>query len=381
MIYLDNSATTRPFPEVVRAVQTVLEDGYYNPSSAYGPAVEMERVVATYRSQLAQALGAGAGEIIYTSGATEANNIALLSVKSMRRGERGRLITTKVEHPSVFEVCQHLAGIGYDVVYLDVEENGSLCMNQLSSLLTPNTMMVSIMQVNNETGAINDIERINAMIRRQVPHAVFHVDGVQGFCKMPFTKLACDMYSISGHKFHATKGIGALYVRQGVPFGGGFIGGGQEGGLRSGTTNTPGIVGMGEALKVYRENQAGWLSSMRANKMRLAKNIGSIPDTVLNGPAADAGAPHILNASFLGVRGEVLLNALSRQGIFVSTGSACAAQKKGKNRVLCAMGIEGRRQEGAIRFSLCPQNTADEIDKASAVIADLVVQLRRFQKR
>jgi cysteine desulfurase len=237
------------------------------------------------------------------------------------------------------------------------------------------------MHINNETGAINDIAGAFALIKRLAPQALLHVDGVQAFCKTPFSKLPCDLYSISGHKFHGPKGAGALFVKSGTPFTGGLIGGGQERGLRSGTTNVPGILGMDAALNEYRKQQVAWIENMRACKLRLANHIQGIQDAILNGPPPEQGAPHILNASFLGVRGEVLLHALEQKGILVSTGSACSAHKKGKNRVLSAMGVEGARQEGAIRFSLSPFNTAEEMDQTAQAISELTVYLRRFKRR
>ncbi len=380
MIYLDNSATTRPLEEAVAAARHCFEEEYYNPSSAYGPAVRVERSVNDARARLAQSLGVTPSEVIYTSGATESNNMALLATQSVRRTS-GTLITTKIEHPSVFEVFRFMENQGFSVSYLDVDESGAVRLDALDAALSQSTSLVSIMQVNNETGAINDIAQAYALIKSRAPQALFHVDGVQAFCKMPFMKVPCDLYSISGHKFHGPKGIGALYIRQNTPFFGGFIGGGQERGFRSGTTNTPGILGMDAALTAYRNNQAEWVSVMRANKLRLAEYIKEIPDTALNGPRPENGAPHILNASFLGVRGEVLLHALEERGILVSTGSACSAHKKGKNRVLSAMGIQGPRQEGALRFSLSPFNTAEEMDQTAQALYETVAFLRRYRRR
>lgn len=380
MIYLDNSATTRPLEEAVAAVKHCFEEDYYNPSSAYGPAVRVERSVNDARARLAQALGAAPAEIIYTSGATESNNMAVTATQSASR-MRGTLITTKIEHPSVFEMFRSMGNQGYAVEYLDVDEDGAVRLDALAAALGHSTALVSIMQVNNETGAVNDIAQAYSLIRNRAPQALFHVDGVQAFCKMPFTKVPCDLYSISAHKFHGPKGVGALYVRQNTPFLGGFIGGGQERGLRSGTTNTPGIMGMDAALTAYRNNQTEWVSAMRVNKIRLAEYIRQIPDTVINGPRPENGAPHILNASFLGVRGEVLLHALEERGILVSTGSACSAHKKGKNRILSAMGISGPRQEGALRFSFCPFNTNEEMDQTAQALFDTVSFLRRYRRR
>jgi len=380
LIYLDNSATTRPLQQTAEAVWKSFDSGFFNPSSAYGPAVQVEHGVNDARARLAAALGSSPAEIVYTSGGTESNNMAVLGSQKIRR-ERGRLVTVKVEHASVFEVFRYMEKLGYSVTYLDVDATGAVRLDALEAALRPNTSLVSIMHINNETGAVNDIGRAYSAIHKLAPGALLHVDGVQAFCKVPFGKPPCDFYSISGHKFHGPKGIGALYVRQGTPFAGGLIGGGQEQGLRSGTTNVPGVMGMDAALAAYRANQSEWVSRMRACKVRLAKNILSIPDTVLNGPPAESGAPHILNVSFLGVRGEVLLHALEEKGVYVSTGSACSAHKKGGSRVLAAMGFTGARLEGALRFSLCPFNTEEEMDAAAQALRDCVTVLRRYKRR
>ena len=380
MIYLDNSATTKPLKVAVEAVDYCLNEAFFNPSSAYGPAVAAERKVEEARGRLGRALGASPQEIIYTSGGTESNNAAILGTLRASRG-KGRIIATQVEHPSVYEVFHMLADAGYEVAYLGVDDQGRVKMEELAPLLNDKVQLVSMMHVNNETGAINDIGQAYSMIRRWAPQALLHVDGVQAFCKLPFGKVPCDLYSISGHKFHAPKGVGALYVRNGVRWAGGQIGGGQEMGRRSGTTNTPGILGMDAALGEYSLRQQDWAAYMRSCKVQLAQRLLTIPDTIINGPGPQQEAPHILNVSFLGVRGEVLLHALEQKEIYVSTGSACSAHKKGKNRVLNAMGVIGPRQEGAIRFSLCPFNTVQEMDQAADAIAENVAFLRRFQRR
>lgn len=379
MIYLDNSATTRTSEKAVQAALKYMQNAFFNPSSAYGPAVEVERAVNGARSRLAEAMGCTEGEIYYTSGGTESNNMAIFGTQKVSRNPR--YVTTAIEHASVYEVFHTLEQKGMPVLYLEVAADGSIRLDQLEQLLRPDVTLVSMMHVNNETGAVNDIASAYAAIKRIAPGALFHVDGVQAFCKLPFGKLPCDLYSISGHKFHGPKGVGALYVRHGIRFGGGQIGGGQEKNMRSGTTNAPGIMAMDAALSEYKAHQKEWVAQMQACKMQLASQLLRIPDAVVNGPAPEHGAPHILNVSFPGVRGEVLLHALERDEIYVSTGSACSAHKKGKNRILSAMGIQGDRQEGAIRFSLCPHNTLEEMDTAAVAIARRVAELRRFKRR
>ncbi|MPM94278.1 Cysteine desulfurase IscS [bioreactor metagenome] len=237
------------------------------------------------------------------------------------------------------------------------------------------------MHVNNEVGAVNDLSAVSALVKTRAPNAVVHSDGVQAFCKLPFSRTAADLYSISAHKFHAPKGVGALMVRSGVKFAGGQIGGGQEKNLRSGTMNVPGILGLDAALAAYRQEQGAWISRMRACKTRLAENLLSIPDAQVNGPSPECGSPHILNVSFPGVRGEVLVNALSEREIYVSTGSACSAHQKGQNRILTAMGITSARAEGVLRFSFCPFHTPDEMDRTAQALLEQVAFLRRFQRR
>ena len=379
MIYLDNSATTRTMDVAAEAAKKYMTEEFFNTAAAYSPAVREERAVNGARKTIGSAINAGPDEIIFTSGGTESNNMAILgSLKAMRG--RGRIIVGSTEHPSVYEVYKSLA-CQYDVAEAPVDNTGMIDLKRLESLITPDTRLVSIMQVNNEVGAVNDAETIRRMLRRRAPEALLHVDGVQGFLKVPFDAKNCDLYSISGHKIHAPKGIGALYLRQGTRFAGGQIGGGQEKNLRSGTTNTPGIMGMEAAVRNYLDNIDEYRCAMRSCKLRLAKNLTELPDVLLNGPAPEQGAPHILNASFMGVRGEVLLHALEEKAIYVSTGSACSAHKKGRNRILNAMGVIGDRQEGAIRFSFCPFNTIEEMDVVAEEISTIIAMLRRFKRR
>lgn len=381
MIYLDNSATTRVLPEAANAAYHAMTEQFYNPASAYKPAVATEKAMELARANLAGALSASPGEVLYTSGGTESNNMAIFGALKPLRGRR-RIITSAGEHPSVFEVFRSLENTpDIDVVLIGLSSDGGVDLAALDAALNEETALVSIMHVNNEVGAINDLDAIRARIKQRAPGALLHSDGVQAFCKLPFAKLPVDLYSISAHKFHAPKGVGALYVRTGTKFAGGQIGGGQEKNLRSGTSNVPGILALDAALAQYRANQPEWIAQMRACKLRLWQNLRTIADVTLNGPAPEAGAPHILNVSFPGVRGEVLVNALSEREILVSTGSACSTYKKGQNRILAAMRVPAAHAEGALRFSLCPMNTLEEMDAVSAALADQVSFLRRFQRR
>ena len=379
MIYLDNSATTRTLDAAAEAAAKYMRQDFFNPSAAYSPAVEAERAVNAARSRLASMIHAAPEEIIYTSGGTESNNTAIFGPLKARRGT-GRIIVGATEHPSVYSAIMTLKG-PYNITEARVDSTGTQDVNSLMSALSNDVAFVSIMHVNNETGAINDIPSIYKAVKQRAPGAIMHVDGVQGFLKVPFDARYCDMYSISGHKFHAPKGVGALYIKRGVRFAGGQIGGGQERNLRSGTTNTPGIMGMDAAIEYYQANLDEIRRKLMQMKLRLAKNLSFIRDAYINGPEPSLGAPHILNVSFLGIRGEVLLHALEEKGIYVSTGSACSAHKKGKNRILNAMGVVGDGQEGAIRFSICPFNTEDEMDITADVIEEQLAFLRRFKRR
>ena len=381
MIYLDNSATTRVLPEAADAAYRAMTEQFYNPASAYKPAVAAEKAVDLARENIAVALGCAANDVLFTSGGTESNNMAITGVLKPIRGKK-RIITTAGEHPSVYEVFRSLEGAPEtEVVFVGLNPDGTVNRSKLEAALSEDTVFVSVMHVNNEVGSINDLVAIASLIKQRAPGAVLHSDGVQAFCKLPFGKNAADLYSISAHKFHAPKGVGALTIKSGIKFSGGQIGGGQERNLRSGTTNVPGILALDAALSLYRANQAQWIATMRACKLRLWENLSRLPDVFLNGPAPEAGAPHILNVSFPGVRGEVLVNALSEHEIYVSTGSACSTHKKGQNRIHAAMGISGARAEGALRFSLCPLNTITEMDTAVAVLEEQVTFLRRFQRR
>ncbi|MBQ3939265.1 MAG: cysteine desulfurase [Clostridia bacterium] len=378
MIYFDNSATTRVSTEAAETALRYMTEQFFNPAAAYAPAVRLEKEVNAARARLAAAFRADPSELIFTSGGTESNNVALSGTLAARR-DKCRIITSAVEHPSVYEPFTAMKSAGYDVVFIGVQPDGRLNEKEFSEALTANTGFISIMHVNNEVGAINDISSLYRIAKETAPNAVFHSDGVQAFIKQPAVN--CDMYSFSGHKLHAPKGVGGLFVKRGVRFAGGQLGGGQESGLRSGTTNVPGVMALDAAAADYVKNREEYTERMFAVKKRLFENLSRIRDVRLNGPAVEDGAAYILNMSFLGVRGEVLLHSLMDKGLLVSTGSACAARHRGKNRILNAMGVTGERQDGAIRFSFCPDNTGEEADTAAQLIEDSLNILRRFRRR
>ncbi len=382
MIYLDNSATTRVTESVARVAQKYMTDLFYNPASNYPPSVQIEKEMFQFRSEFGE-YGFGPNEVFFTSGGTESNNISVFGCVRKLRGKH-RIITSKVEHPSVYNVFKYLQernSGSLDVIFVGTDRSGCIDLDQLSSVLNEETALVSLMHVNNETGAVNDLSTVSVMMNKLAPGAVFHSDGVQAFCKFPSDKIPCDLYSISGHKLHAPKGIGILLMKKNTPNEGGQIGGGQESGFRSGTSNVPSILALREAIRIHHTNSEAFIGQMRKCKLRLYANLISMDDVFLNGPEADGGAPHILNLSFGGVRGEVLLNALASHKIYVSTGSACSSSQKSDNRILSAMGLDKSRRDSAIRFSLCPYTTEDEIDRASDVIRQEVAKLRKYRRR
>lgn len=381
MIYFDNSATTRTLKAAADRAYDCMTQQYFNPAAAYHEAYAVEKQVNEARAFNASLLGCSKDEIIYTSGGTESNNTAIFGSLNAMHGMK-RIVTTETEHPSVYETILTAAKrFNMEVVFAPLNPNGTVCIDRLSDVLNCETGLVSIMHVNNELGSVNDLDAIARKVRSLSPYAVFHSDGVQAFMKTPPKKLPVDLYSVSAHKLHAPKGVGFLFVRNGLHFAGGQIGGGQERNLRSGTTNVPGVLGFDAALREYAENLNAWHMQMYRVKMRLYQQLHAIPDVYVNGPAPEDGAVHILNLSFLGVRGEVLLHALEQQNVIVSTGSACAAKKQGKNRVLNAIGVVGQRQESAIRFSFSPFNTEQEADEAAGIIADQLSVLRRYKRR
>lgn len=378
MIYFDNSATTVCLPSAASAAQKYMTELYFNPAAAYAPSVQLEREVKAARASIASELSADQSELFFTSGGTESNNTAIFGALSAQRG-KGRVVISAAEHPSVYETAEILREEGYDVRLAPVDGTGRVKKDELLDLVSPDTRLVSIMHVNNETGAINDISGLFSLVKRVSPECVFHSDGVQAFMKE--APVRCDLYSVSGHKLHAPKGVGALLVRRGVRVKPYLVGGGQESGMRSGTTNVPSIMAFSEAVSDWALHRVEYRGRILAVKKRLYANLSRLRDVRLNGPSPEEGAAHILNMSFLGVRGEVLMNALSEKGLYVSTGSACAAHKRGKNRVLTAMGVVGDRQDGAIRFSFSHFNTAEEADKAAQLIEEQVNLLRRFKRR
>ena len=373
--YLDNSATTRPDDRVVDKMAQCMREGYFNPSSVYLPAVNAFREVRACREELLQAVHGAGCRLIFTSGGTEANNLAILGAGGRIRGLKIAAVSA-VEHPSVLACFDELTRQGVEVRVIGVNGKGELDFAALEKALADGAGLVSVMQVNNETGAINDIPRIHAMTQGR---ALLHVDGVQGFLRTPFSMKDAELYTLSGHKIHGPKGIGALVCRENILINPRNMGGGQENGLRSGTENTPGIAGLREAARLMKEYDMGELMQ---KKLHLIQAFGAqVENMRINGPDPAAAAPHIVNLGFPGVRGEVMLHALEACGVYASTGSACSSKKLKVSSVLTAMGVSPTEAEWALRFSLSPTTTFEEIDYAAEKLGACYAQLRRFQRR
>lgn len=380
-IYLDNSATTRVCDAAAAAMMQCMQAGYFNPSAVYGPALETEKMMRACRETLLRSVHARTGsQAVFTSGGTEADNLAILGRLSGMRGG-GRILYSAGEHPAVKEACLAAEAMGFEAHSVPYDHTGAVDLDALEKLITPDTRLICCMQVNNETGAIQPLSEIAALRARRAPEAHFHVDGVQGFLRVPFDMpgVQADSYALSGHKIHGPKGIGALILAPGVRVHPRALGGGQESGLRSGTENTPGIAGLLAAVESYPlEN------GMRQVKLHLWQRLReTIPDAAVNGPAPDSdlAAPHILNVSLPPVRSETMLHALEGAGIYVGMGSACSSHKQKVSAVLRAMNTPQRLAESALRFSLCPENTLAEMEQVAAACGQNYAVLSKFQRR
>lgn len=376
--YLDNSATTKPCAEAVEAMMNCLTTGFYNPSAVYKPAVEAFQQVRACRELILKTLHAGEHNLTFTSGGTESNNLAILGSVAKMRGKQ-IVAVSSVEHPSVRESFDELARLGHEVRVIGVNQQGEPDWDALSKALDDGASLVSCMQVNNETGAMLDVEKLHALVNGR---ALIHVDGVQGFLRVPIELKYVDLYSLSSHKIHGPKGEGALVWRKNVRLAPRQIGGGQENGLRSGTENTPGIAGMGAAVQAMLDMGPDMAQKLMEKKLHLIEAFrDAVPELIINGPEPEKAAPHIVNLGFPGVRGEVMLHALEGMGVYASTGSACSSKKLKVSSVLTNMGIAPSRAEWALRFSLSPHTTMEEIDYAAQCLGNLYAQLKKYARR
>ena len=375
-IYLDNSATTKPYKEVVDKMVLALTTQYGNPSSIHKKGIEVEREIKEIRRNIARSLGAKENEIYFTSGGTECNNTIIRSVARLNKKTKNHIISTVIEHPSVLDTLKDLESEGFEVTYLPVDKDGKISLEDLKNAIKKETILVSVMHVNNEIGTIQPIEEIGKYLKSLDEKVYFHVDGVQSYAKIKFrpSRYNIDFMSVSGHKLHGPKGIGFMYVKENNRIKPLLTGGGQEIGIRSGTENVPGIYGIGEAVRILNQDLEGTIDKIKGLRDLLKEEIlANIDNVKINSP--EDGVCHVLNVSFRGVRGEVLLHYLEQKEIYVSTGSACSSKKKGSH-VLNAIGLTPEEIEGAIRFSLSDLNTKEEIMKTVEVLKESVSDLR-----
>ena len=378
--YLDNSATTRPSTAVRELIRELSESGWYNPSALYKPSMEIQKRMEGVRKTCLKAAGAEEYRLIFTSGGTESDNLALLGHMKARRTP-GEVLISSVEHPAVSACAEELRRMGHRVTEIPACVDGTVDLERLEKMMGKETAMISLMQVNNETGAVEPLEAVSELRRRLCPEAAIHVDGVQGFLRVPIRlkKLGIQSYAFSAHKIHGMKGTGALMLAQRHPVKPLIFGGGQEGNLRSGTENTFGILALGKAVEDWREGDS---ERIRELKIRLWEKLKEqIPDAQVNGPAPAEGAPHILNVALEPVRSQTMLFALEGDGIYVSAGSACASRKQKISPVLKAMGVSPARADCSLRFSLSRETTEEEIDYTAERAAFHYGMLKKYVRR
>ena len=381
-VYLDNSATTACFEEVAQLMHRILCEDYGNPSSLHHRGVEAEAYLRYANETFAKILKVNEKEVFFTSGGTESDNIALVGA-AMANHRMGRhLITTRIEHPAVLQPMSYLEKQGFEVTYLSVDRQGRISLEELEEAVRTDTILVSIMHTNNEIGSVQPIAEAGVLIKRKNPDTLFHVDAVQGFGKARIFpgKMHIDMLSASAHKIHGPKGIGFLYMRDGAKVSPIMYGGGQQRGLRSGTENLPGIAGFAKAAELVYQDLEQDVDRMYALREKLTEGVKKIGDVTVNGCPGREGAPHIVSASFRGVRSEVLLHALEERGIYVSAGSACAAHKPQPSATLRALGVEKELLQSTIRFSLSGFTTDEEITYTCQNLEDIVPKLRRYTR-
>lgn len=374
-IYLDNAATTKALPSVCHAVDQVLSHTYGNPSSLHTIGLHAEDILTAARRELAGLLGVAAGDIIFTSGGTEADNMAVFGIAHAYQRRGRHIITSAVEHAALLSPSQALEKLGWRITRVEVDDTGYVSPAKVGAAVEDDTVLVSIMSVNNEVGTKQPIAEIVQAVRAKKRDVIIHTDAVQALGKIPLNpqQLGVDMLSLSAHKIHGPKGCGALWVRQGVRLEPLFYGGLQEGGRRPGTENMPGIAGFTAALKEISKHNAADLGAMRSALIEGIQN--NVPGAILNGPNSAQAAPHICNFSFPGMRAEVLVHALAQKGVYVSTGAACSSIHKKTSHVLKAMGLPEERINGSLRFSLSWLNTLDEVEMAAHLVGQTVAEL------
>lgn len=372
IIYLDNAATTKPCDVAKNAMITATEQ-YGNPSSLHGLGFEAEKLVTKSKQIIAERLSVEPQNIYFTSGGTEANNLAIFGTVNALKKRGNRIITSKIEHPSVLECFKRLERDGFDVIYLDVDSDGRVIVD--TSVFTENTIFVSVMHVNNETGVVEPIEELSRVVRDKCPNCIIHCDCVQSFGKIPVRvpSMGVDMVSISSHKIHGFKGTGVLYSNTNkiIPI---LYGGEQQSQIRPGTENTGGIFAFGAAA----ENMVCDTEAMKKKRQLMCTKLEELVDKFKINGSSQYTSGSVLNVSFLGIKAEILLHSLERHNIYVSTGSACSSHKPQPSHVLKAMGLSQKEIEGAIRISFSQNTTDEEIIFAAEKIAEEVKTIRRY---
>ena len=383
-IYLDNSATTKPYDEVIEYICEINKNVYGNPSSMHTKGLDAERHIRNAREVVARSLGAENQEIYFTSGGTEANNLAIIGFLEANSRKGKHIITTKVEHPSVLEVYKLLMERDYKVDFLDVDDRGIINLNSLKDAINQDTALISVIYVNNEIGTVQPIKDIVEIKNNKNRETAIHVDAVQAYGKFKIApkKLGIDLLSISSHKIHGPKGAGALYVRKGLKVKPIVLGGGQESAIRSGTENVSGICGFGRAVDITFKNlEENYLECLKIKEYFQNRLQKELDDVLIVSPKDSS--PYILNVSFPNIRAEVLLHHLEMKNIFVSTGSACSSRKNTHSHVLKALGLKSNRIDGAVRFSFSAYNTIEEIDYTLNELKEILpkISVKRGGKR
>ncbi|MCH5263326.1 MAG: cysteine desulfurase [Lachnospiraceae bacterium] len=382
-VYLDNSATTRCFDDAAQLMHKIMCEDYGNPSSMHHKGVEAEQYLRYAKETIAKILKVNEKEIVFTSGGTESDNIAVIGA-AMANHRRGRhLITTAIEHPAILQPMAYLENQGFQVTYLPVNSEGRISLQDLEQAIREDTILVSIMHTNNEIGSVQPIAEAGALIKRTNPRTLFHVDAVQGFGKFRIypAKMQIDMLSVSAHKIHGPKGIGFLYIREGTKVSPIIYGGGQQKGMRSGTENVPAIAGLAKAAELVYANLDEDMDRMYELREMFIRGVSDIEHVKVNGCSDRGGAAHIVSLSVRGVRSEVLLHALEERGIYVSAGSACAAKKQQTSATLKAIGMEKDLLDSTIRFSFSVFTTKEEIQYTIQVLSEVIPALRKYMRK
>ena len=381
-VYFDNSATTKVLAPVADLVMKVMTDDYGNPSAKHGKGMRAEQYIKEAAEIIAGTLKVSPKEIVFTSGGSESNNMALIETAMANRRAGNHIISTAIEHASVYNPLAYLEEQGFEVTYLPVDHNGHISLEDLERAVRRETILVSVMYVNNEIGAVEPVEEIAKLIHKINPAILFHVDAIQAYGKFVIRpkRQGIDLLSVSGHKIHAPKGIGFLYVDSRVKIKPLIYGGGQQRGLRSGTENVPGIAGLGAAAREMYRDHSERLKRMYEIKDYMISRLGEVEGTTVNSLPGDQSAPQIVSASFSGVRSEVLLHALEEKGIYVSSGSACSSNHPAVSGTLKGIGVKKELLDSTLRFSFGVFNTKDEVDYCISVLQELLPVLRRYQR-